>query len=152
MGLAYSGERGVRSRRAGTVTDVPWNNHVQISIRRVSIFFCCGLCVFCVSLVGLRLYSTDWLPAALQPSAPPPVIIKRSAMRPPNPPMQDAPTVDQNAYLIDRDAFYQRLPAQYVQNRRIEDQAKLLEAYKKDPEGFLKRYAGVARTFLFDGA
>ena len=84
------------------------------------------------------------------PSTPPPVIIERSATRPPNPLKQDAPTVDQNAYLIDRDAFYQRLPAQYVQNRRIEDQAKLLEAYKKDPEGFLKGYEGVQRIFLFD--
>jgi FkbM family methyltransferase len=96
------------------------------------------------------MYSTYWLRAALRASAPPPVIIGRSATRPPNPPTQDAPTVDQNAYLIDRDAFYQRLPAKYVQNRRIEDQAKLLEAYKKDPEGFLKEYAGVQRTFLFD--
>src|SRR5262249_9187585 len=50
----------------------------------------------------------------------------------------------------DRDAFYQSLPAEYVQNRRLEDQAKLLEAYKKDPEEFLRKYEGVARTFLFD--
>jgi hypothetical protein len=55
-----------------------------------------------------------------------------------------------NAYLMDRDAFYRRLPAQYVQNRRIEDQAKLLEAYKDDPEGFLQEFVGVQRTFLFD--
>ena len=63
------------------------------------------------------------------------------------PPKQVRPTVDQNAYLIERDAFYQRLPAQYVQNRRLEDQAKLLEAYKKDPEGFLESIRG-SRTDL----
>jgi hypothetical protein len=65
---------------------------------------------------------------------------------------QEAPSVDLNAYLVDRDVFFQRLPARYVQNRRAEYQTNLLETYKKDPEGFLKRYAGVARTFLFDGA
>jgi Methyltransferase domain len=150
VGLAYSGGRRVRSRRAATVTDVPWEKHVQISRYRVIISFCCGLCVFCVSLVGLRLYSTGWLQAALRPSTRPPAIIGRSATRPPNPPTQDAPTVDQNAYLINRDAFYRRLPARYVQSRRIEDQAKLLEAYKEDPEGFLEEYEGVQRIFLFD--
>jgi FkbM family methyltransferase len=98
----------------------------------------------------MRSDFTDWLLAALQPNATRPLIIKRSATRPPNPPAQDAPTVDQNAYLIDRNAYYQRLPAHYAQNRRIEDQAKLLEAYKKDPEGFLKEYRGSQRVFLFD--
>jgi FkbM family methyltransferase len=75
------------------------------------------------------------------------VIVERSKTPPPK---QEAPIVDLNSYLLDRDVFFQRLPAGYVQNRRIEDQAKLLEAYKKDPEGFLKKYAGLARTFLFD--
>jgi hypothetical protein len=77
------------------------------------------------------------------------VIIESSATRSRDPSAQRQ-TVDQNAYLIDRDAFYQQLPSQYVQKRRIEDQARLLEVYKKDPEGFLKKYAGVDRTFLFD--
>jgi hypothetical protein len=120
---------------------------MQISTRLVSIFLCCGLCV---SLVGLWLYSTEWLQSALHRSASQPVIIKRSATRPPSPPKQVRPTVDENAYLIERDTFYQRLPARYVQNRRIDDQAKLLEAYKKDPEGFLERYEGLQRMFLFD--
>jgi FkbM family methyltransferase len=120
---------------------------MQISINRVSIYLFCVLFGLCGSFVGLWLYSTDWVQAALQPSPPPPVISESSTSRPPT---QQTPTVDQNAYLMDRDAFYQRLPAQYVQNRRLEDQTKLLEAYEKDPAGFLKEYADVQRTFLFD--
>src|SRR2546423_1845208 len=139
MGPAYSGELGVRSRRVGTVAYAPWHKHMQISTRLVSITLCCGLCVL---LIGLRLYSTDWLQSALQPSASQPVIVERSATRQPNPPKQVRPTVDEHAYLIERDTFYQRVPAKYAQNRRIDDQAKLLEAYKKDREGFLKRYEG----------
>ena len=119
-------------------------------MRRGANFFCCGLFVCCVLLAGLRLYSTDWLQAALHPSAGQPVIIERSAPRPPKPPPPIVPPFDQNAYLIDRDAFYQRLPAQYVHQRRIADQAKLLEAYKKDPKAFLEEYAGLLRVFLFD--
>ncbi len=57
---------------------------------------------------------------------------------------------DLNAYLLDRNAFYQGLPAQDVQNTRLEDQAKLLEAYEKDPEKFLDGYKGCERLFLFD--
>jgi FkbM family methyltransferase len=68
------------------------------------------------------------------------------------PPIQENPKVDLNSYLLDRDVFFQGLPAGYVQNRRIEDQAKLLETYKKDPEAFLKRYGFEydERMFLFD--
>jgi hypothetical protein len=66
------------------------------------------------------------------------------------PPKQEAPSVDLNSYLVDRDLFFQRLPEGYVQNRRIEDQATLLETYKKNPDGFLKAYYGPARIFLFD--
>jgi hypothetical protein len=116
-------------------------------MRVVFILLCCGLCVL---LVSLRLYSTDWLQLALHPSAVKPVIIDRSATRPPTPPKPVRPTVDENAYLIERDAFYQHLPAKYVQNRRLDDQAKLLKDYKKDPEGFLKEYEGLERMFLFD--
>ena len=58
--------------------------------------------------------------------------------------------IDLNTYLVDRNAFYQNLPAQYVQNKRLEDQANLLEAYEKDPATFLKRYKGIERIFLFD--
>jgi len=93
------------------------------------------------------LYSTEWLQAVLRPSTPPPVIVELSKTPPPK---QEAPIVDLNSYLLDRDVFFQRLPAGYVQNRRTEDQAKLLETYKKDPEGFLKEYVGLERTFLFD--
>jgi len=87
------------------------------------------------------------LRAALRPRTLPPVIVERSKTPPPK---QEPPIVDLNSYLVDRDVFFQRLPAGYVQNRRIEDQAKLLETYKKDPEGFLKGYGGLKRTFLFD--
>jgi hypothetical protein len=150
MGPAYSGERRVRSRRAGAVTDVPRDKHVQISIRRVRTFFFCSLCGFFGALAGLWLFSTDWLQAALRPSPPPPVVVGRPATRPPRLPTPAAPIVDENAYLNERDAFYQRLPARYVQDRRLGDQAELMEAYKKDPEGFLKEYGGVQRVFLFD--
>ena len=75
------------------------------------------------------------------------VIVERSKTPPP---IQEAPKVDLNSYLVDRDVFFRGLPAGYVQNRRIEDQAKLLEAYKKDPEGFLKAYASSLRMFVFD--
>jgi FkbM family methyltransferase len=75
------------------------------------------------------------------------VIVQRSKTPPPE---QEAPIVDLKCYLLDRDAFFRGLPAGYVQNRRLEDQAKLLETYKKDPEGFLKEYEGLARLFLFD--
>jgi hypothetical protein len=143
MGLAYSGESRVR-----IVADFPWYMHMQMLLRYSYMFIC--LFVLCLSLAGLRLYSTDWFQAALHPSASQPVTIDRSATRPPNPPKHVRPTVDENAYLIERDAFYQRLPVNYVQNRRIEDQAKLLEAYKKDPEGFLKGYEDLERIFLFD--
>ena len=66
------------------------------------------------------------------------------------PPVQEPPIVDLNSYLLDRDVFFLGLPAGYVQNRRIKDQANLLETYKKSPEGFLKSYAGAARMFVFD--
>ena len=93
------------------------------------------------------MFSTEWFQAAIRPSPRPPVIVARSKTAPPK---QEAPIVDLNSYLLDRDVFFQRLPAGYVQNRRIEDQAKLLETYKRAPEGFLKEYAGLARIFLFD--
>src|SRR5262245_41488354 len=134
MCLAQNGERRVRSCRAGADTDVPWDKHVEVSMRRVAIYLCCGLCVFCVARVGLWLYPTEWLQAAVRPNTPPPVIVEPSKTPPPK---QEAPIVDLNSYLLDRDVFYRRLPAGYVQNKRIEDQAKLLETYKKDPEGFL---------------
>jgi hypothetical protein len=75
-------------------------------------------------------------------------VIVESSKTPP--PIQEAPIVDLNSYLLDRDVFFLGLPARYVQNRRIEDQANLLETYKKDPEGFLKAYPGGARMFVFD--
>jgi FkbM family methyltransferase len=117
---------------------------MQVSSRVFFVFLCCALCV---SLVGLSLYSTEWLQSALHRSAAQPLVLERSATRPPKP---VRPTVDENAYLIERDAFYQRLPAKYAQYRRIADQAKLLEAYKKDPEGFVEAYDGLQRVFLFD--
>ena len=77
-------------------------------------------------------------------SATAPRYLRRSCRR------NDDATVDQNTYLVGRNAFYQSLPAQYVQNKRLEDQANLLEAYEKDPATFLKRYKGLERIFLFD--
>ncbi|MCY2995448.1 MAG: FkbM family methyltransferase [Planctomycetota bacterium] len=60
------------------------------------------------------------------------------------------PIIDQNAYLLEKDAYYRSLPTQDLQGRRLADQAKLLEAYEKDPVAFVNRYTGVRRTFLFD--
>ena len=119
---------------------------MKVSTRRVAICFFCGLFGVCVSLAGQWLYYMDRLRAALRPP-PPPVIVELSKTPPPK---HERPIVDLNSYLVDRDAFFQRLPAGYVQNRRVEDQAKLLETYKKDPEEFLNGYIGVERTFLFD--
>ena len=59
-------------------------------------------------------------------------------------------TFDLNTYLVDRNAFYQSLPARYVQNKRLEDQANLLEAYKKDPERVSQKIHGAPTVFLFD--
>ena len=77
-------------------------------------------------------------------------IVKGSKMRAPSVPKQVAAVVDKNTYLVDRNAFYQSLPAKYVENKRLEDQAKLLEAFEKDPEAFLEEYPADTRTFLFD--
>jgi hypothetical protein len=118
---------------------------VEVSTRRVAIYFCCGLCGVCISLAGQWLYDMERLRAALRTLSP--VIVERSNTPPPK---QEPPIFDLNSYLVDRDVFFQRLPAGYVQNRRIEDQAKLLETYKKDPDGFLKGYESPERTFLFD--
>lgn len=71
-------------------------------------------------------------------------------MRPPSLPTPGAAVVDLNTYLVGRNAFYQALPAQDVQNKRLEDQANLLEAYEKDPATFLKQFTRHERTFLFD--
>ena len=118
---------------------------MQISRHFVYIFLCCGLCVSAgwPAVVFRGLVSGG--PSSERISA-----LEHRWLRDASAEAKSAPTVDQNAYLIDRDAFYQRLPAKYVQNRRIEDQAKLLEAYKKDPEGFLEEYEGLQRIFLFD--
>jgi FkbM family methyltransferase len=96
------------------------------------------------------LYSTEWLQAVLHRRGFPFRSIERSTTPSPNPPKRVRPAIDENAYLIERDTFHQSLRAKYAHNRRMEDQAKLLEAYKKDPEGFLNAYAGVQRVFLFD--
>jgi hypothetical protein len=110
----------------------------------------CGACGFAIPLVALWVYSSEWFQGILERNAPPPVLIKRAAPLPQSHPARDATPVNQNAYLIDRDALYKGLPAQYAQNKRLEDQAKLLEAYRKDPEAFLKGYRVADRTFLFD--
>ena len=124
------------------------------STRLYSLFFCCGLCVGCALALGLWLFLLGWLDAVHSPSAPTQVapIVKGAEMRPPSAPTQVAAVVDQNTHLVERNAFYQNLPAQDIPNKRLEDQAKLLETYEKDPEAFLEEYTGTgpARTFLFD--
>jgi hypothetical protein len=115
------------------------------------VFSCCGLCVICASALGLRMYFMGWLDlVVLSHATHDAAIVKRTEMRLPSAPAQVAAVVDQNTYLVDRDVFYKSLPAKYVQNKRLEDQTKILAAYEKDSEAFLKRYTGYARTFLFD--
>ncbi len=91
-----------------------------------------------------RLYLAGWAVVILHGAAssgPSDAVARdRRAFQDASAEARNAPIVDLNSYLVDRDVFFQRLPAGYVQNRRIEDQAKLLETYKKDPEGFLKGY------------
>lgn len=119
---------------------------MEFSARRLCIFACCGLSIYCVTYVGLWLHSMGWLPAVRWPGSTPPAVVKRPA-----PPIKpEIPVVDLNSYLVGRDAFYQGQSPGYLQNRRIEDQAKMLEVYRKDPEAFLKQYVSLDRTFLFD--
>src|SRR5262245_31119394 len=115
------------------------------------IFFCCGSCVSCFLWVALWFYFNGWRYPALSPIAPTqgPVLGERTKMRLPKVVRHDEATVDLNAYLVDRNAFYQALPAQHVQKNPLEDQAKLLEAYEKAPEKFLDRYKMADRLFLF---
>jgi FkbM family methyltransferase len=112
------------------------------------IFFCCGLCAASTVGIGLWLYFIGWrhpVISATEPTRVPRIHLpSRSAGK------QDHETVDLNTYLVDRNAFYQSLPAQYVKNNRLEEQVNLLEAYKKGPAMFLYRYTGAARLFLFD--
>ena len=62
----------------------------------------------------------------------------------------EPPAIDHHPYLLEQDAFYRSLPAQDLQEKRLADQAKLFEAYQRDPAAFLKGYSGVDRIFLFD--
>lgn len=123
----------------------------RVTLRHL-IFVCCGLCVICASALGLCLYFMGWRDGVLSQSPPTPggVIVKRTEMRSPSAPTRDPAAVDQNIYLAGRNAFYQSLPEQDFQDKRLEDQAKLLEAYEKDPKAFLEEYTGNLRTFLFD--
>jgi Methyltransferase domain len=102
--------------------------------------------------LGLWWYFTGWRYPELPPSAPTQgaPLGERKMMGLPIVATRQNATVDLNTYLVDRNAFYQGLPAQDVQNKRLEDQEKLLEVYKKDKEKFLNRYTGIERVFLFD--
>ena len=116
------------------------------------VFFCYGLCVPCALGLGLWLYLRALRPEVLSPSTPTQVAVVHEPKE--TPALRVAPKVeaifDLNTYLVSRNAFYQTLPARYVQSTRLEDQANLLDAYEKDPATFLKRYAGTEQVFLFD--
>lgn len=62
----------------------------------------------------------------------------------------DSPIIDRNAYLLRKDTLYSDLPAPDWPNKRLVDQARLLEAYEKDPAAFVNKYQGEDRTYLFD--
>src|SRR5262245_25932489 len=72
------------------------------------------------SASGFRVLSAAVAKAHENDRAAAGVIVERSKTPPP---IQEAPFVDLNSYLVKRDVFFQRLPAGYVRNRRIEDQA-----------------------------
>lgn len=58
--------------------------------------------------------------------------------------------VDQNAFLVERDAYYRALPPQDLQTKPVVDQAALLKSYDENPEAFVEKYRGLDRVFLFD--
>lgn len=61
-----------------------------------------------------------------------------------------APSNNLNAYLLEKSDYYRNLPAQNLQKKRLADQAKILEDYKKDSAAFVKKYQDPDRIFLFD--
>jgi hypothetical protein len=125
---------------------------MKVHPSRDFIFFCCGLCVAGAVGHGLWLYYTARPHSVLPPYTPTQgaALGKRARMHLPSVAKKQDATVDLNAYLVDRNAFYQNLPARYVEKNRLEDQANLLEAYEKDPATFLERYWDSERLFLFD--
>jgi hypothetical protein len=54
------------------------------------------------------------------------------------------------AYLLEKSDYYRNLPTQDLQEKRLADQAKILEDYEKDPAAFVNEYQGIERIFLFD--
>jgi hypothetical protein len=116
------------------------------------IYFSCGSIVACALWLALWAYVAGWTYPVAPPSTPKQgaPLGKRNNMSLPKAARHDEPTVDLNAYLVDRNAYYETLPANDVKKNRLEDQAKLLKAYEKDPEKFLERYRAFDRLFLFD--
>ena len=112
------------------------------------LFFFCGLCVASTVGLGLWSYYIGWRHPII--SSTEPTIGVRTRTPSPSAGTREGENVDLNTYLVDRNAFYESLPAQYVKNSRLEEQANLLEAYKKAPAMFLYRYPENDRTFLFD--
>jgi Methyltransferase domain len=121
-------------------------------LSRDCVFFCCGLCVGGAFGLWVWLYFTARPHSVLPPSTPTEraALGIRTRMGLPSAAKKRDATVDLNTYLVDRNAFYQNLPARYVHKNRLQDQAKLLEAYEKDPATFLERYWDSQRLFLFD--
>ncbi len=113
------------------------------------LFFYSGLCVFCALLLGLWTYFLEATDAAAPVRGPGSGNASANPTAPSRP-KPDVPFVDQNAHLVERNTFYQSLPAQDAQTRRLEDQARVLETFEKDPDAFVEKYYGNARTFLFD--
>jgi hypothetical protein len=59
-------------------------------------------------------------------------------------------SVDLNAYLIEQKAYYSNLPKQNIQEKRLADQEKILEDYRKDPPAFINKYDVPNRITIFD--
>lgn len=93
---------------------------------------CCGLSATVAAGLGGFISSMPWADAV-------PQVLKG-----------EAPTLDWNAYLLKKNDFYNSLPAQDWQEKRLADQARLLGAFEKDPAAFVDKYKGEDRIFLFD--
>jgi FkbM family methyltransferase len=65
-------------------------------------------------------------------------------------PTPASPIQDFSKYLLDNKDLYSGISERELQEKRLSDQAKLLEEYEKDPTAFIKKYEINNGTFLLD--
>lgn len=116
------------------------------------LILCCGLSVAFTVGFGVLIRVMQWqlvmdhVLAKLHPRLP----ALLGEQQPDARPLFEDWFIDQNAYLLEKDAYYRDLPPQDLQEMRLAQQAKLLKTYEEDPAGFLDEYNGIWRTWLFD--